>query len=50
MTKTKFLTMPASKELKKHLKDLKYWLDETYISIIERLVKSEWEKIKPKSN
>lgn len=44
----KFLHIPVNKETKKHLKDLKYWLDESYIELIERLLKAEWEKIKPK--
>lgn len=47
---TNFLNITISKKTKKQLKDLKYWLDETYIKLIERLVKTEWEKIKPKSS
>lgn len=47
---TKFLNIPASKELKKHLKDIKYWSDENFLDLIPRLVKSEWEKIRPKSS
>ena len=50
LTKTKFLNIPVSKETKKRMKDLKYWLDETYIDLIERLVKNQWEKVRPKSN
>lgn len=50
LTKTKFLTVPVTKETRKHLKDLKYYLDETFIDLIERLVKTEWERIRPKSS
>ncbi|BDI54924.1 MAG: hypothetical protein [Thorarchaeia virus VerdaV2] len=47
---TKFLNIEISKSTKKQLKDLKYWLDETFINLIERLVKKEWELVKPKSS
>lgn len=50
MTKTKFLNIPISKETKKHLKDIKYLLDESFVDLIPRLVKEEWEKIQPKTS
>ncbi len=48
--KAKFLHIETTKETRKHLRDLKYLLDEDYRKIVERLVKAEWEKIRPKSS
>ena len=46
--KYKYTTLEVSKSTKKLMRDLRYWLDESYRDMIERLVKNEWEKIRPK--
>ena len=48
--KIKFLHIQTTKDTRKHLRDIKYWLDENYRDLIARLVKEEWEKIRPKSS
>lgn len=44
----KNLNIKITKDTRKHLRDIKYWLEEDYKKLIPRLVEAEWEKIRPK--